>query len=380
MDRLFKMSFDHLLTYEIKRVSNLLDENNHLLASHIKTRKVFCLVDKNLQGQISTLQNYFQFHSITAHCFIQDASENKKDIQSIVDFTSFCFENHISRRDPIIAFGGGIICDVGGMAASLLRRGAPCIKIPTSLLAIVDAAVGIKNGINYADCKNSLGTFYPPAVVLIDLLFLDTLPQKEIKNGIVEMIKIISLKDRSTWNALQDTIDKLLKRNFDAQVIEVIDVSIAFMLEELSSNLLEENLERIVDYGHEFGHLIEIMANFELSHGEAVGIGMALSNNLAYKLGLMDSEHHEDFLNVFRKLNFPFWHKSLSCKKLYDEREKISRHKGGTLSIVALQKIGCPLFIRDFTFTEFEYACQVLKNLELSSASSIKRQLSSRQI
>ncbi|MDB5128462.1 ROK family protein [Mucilaginibacter sp.] len=364
------MSFESLITYEIKRVSNLFDITNPALSDYIKTKKTFCIIDQNLADYASSLKVYFQKNDIEAHYFFVEVSEKNKNIQSIIDFTAFCFKHEIGRRDPIIAFGGGIVCDLGGMSANLLRRGTPCIKIPTTLCGMIDAGVGIKNGVNYADSKNSLGTFYPPTVVFIDLKFLKTLSEKEIKNGLVEMIKIIALKDKGTWSLLKRNINKFIDKDFDLEVVELIDRSIAFMTEELSTNLLEDNLYRIVDYGHEFGHLIEIITDFELSHGEAVGIGMRLSNNMAYSRGLMNVKDYEDFNGVFDKLNLPYWHKSLSCQKLYAKREAISRHKGGNFSIVALYKIGDPFFIKTMSFTDMEYACGAMNVMEHSHNSS----------
>lgn len=364
MERVFKMVFESLITYEIKRVSNLFDVANPALSGHIKTRKAFCIIDQNLAEYAVLLKQYFEKNDIEAYYFFVKVSEKNKSLQSIIDFTTFCFQHEIGRRDPIIAFGGGITCDLGGMAANLLRRGTPCIKIPTTLCGVIDAAVGVKNGVNYADSKNSLGTFYPPEVVFIDLEFLKTLPVKEIKNGLVEMIKIIALKDRDTWNLLKRNIDRFLTKDFNSEVVELIDRSIAFMTEELSSNLLEDSLYRIVDYGHEFGHLIEIITDFELSHGEAVAIGMRLSNHLAYSAGLMDANDHTDFNELVNKLNLPHWHKALSCQKLYTKREAISRHKGGQFSIVALHQIGSPFFMKELNLADMEYACGVMDVLE----------------
>ncbi|PRY55513.1 3-dehydroquinate synthase [Arcticibacter pallidicorallinus] len=373
MDRVFKISLENTLTYEIKRVTNIFDENNPALGNHIKTHKAYCLIDRKLINEYLAAKAYFSRNGIEAYHFLIDASEKSKDLQTVIDFTSFCFKNGIGRRDSIIAIGGGIVCDLAGMSANLIRRGTPCIKIPTTLLGIIDASVGVKNGINYAGCKNSLGTFYLPDVVFIDLDFLDTLPLCEIKNGLIEMIKIISLKDNDSWHLLKRNIHNFLLKKIDADVIELIDRSIYFMLEELRDNLFEENLYRVVDYGHEFGHLIEVLTNFEISHGEAVGIGMRLSNNLAYVQGLMDKSHYEDFVSVLDSLNMPSWHSALTCQQLFDKKEVVTKHKGGNFSIVALRKIGDPFFLSDFSFSEFEYACNDLvakDELALSKAST----------
>lgn len=364
MDQVFKMSFESLLTYDVKRISNVFAANNPALADYIQTKKAFCIIDQKLLDYTPALKYYFQKNNIDAHYYYVDASEKSKSIESIMDFTAFCLHHKIGRRDSVVAFGGGIVCDLGGMSASLLRRGIPCIKIPTTLLGIIDAAIGIKNGVNYANGKNSLGTFCPPKAVLIDLSFLATLPEKEMKNGLVEMIKIFALKDKDTWDLLKRNIDKFIDKDFDNEVIELIDRSIAFMMDDLSTNLLETELERVVDYGHEFGHLIEIVSDFELSHGEAVAIGMQLSNCLAYRQGAIDIQHYEDVSGVIDKLELPHWHESLSPQILYDKIDIIAGHKGGNFSIVALQEIGNPYFIKSINFADLEYACNVASKTE----------------
>ncbi|RZK03275.1 MAG: hypothetical protein EOO43_23115, partial [Flavobacterium sp.] len=177
------------------------------------------------------------------------------------------------------------------------------------------------------------------------------------------MIKIIALKDLDTWGLLKKNIDKFLSKDFDLEVVELIDKSIAYMTEELSTNLYENNLYRIVDYGHEFGHLIEIMTEFQLSHGEAVGIGMRLSNHIAYKNGHMNLTDYTDFNELFKKLDLPYWHDSLSFQNLFAKRDSISRHKGGDFSIVALHKIGDPYYIETISMEDMKYACNAMQTM-----------------
>lgn len=209
----------------------------------------------------------------------------------------------------------------------------------------------------------------------MDLSFLKHLPDKEIKNGMVEMIKIIALKDLKSWKVFKKNIYNLLTNSLNAEVTYLIDQSILLMIEELSPNLFEKNLSRIVDYGHEFGHIIETLTNYELSHGEAVGIGMLLSNLISYNKGLMDKNDFIDFLETYQKLNFPLWHSRLSAENLYSKVDAISRHKGGEFSIVALEKISKPIFINSISFSEIILAADFLKGLELGHADACSKML-----
>jgi len=367
MDRTFILTFTNHIRYEIKRCTHIFDVSNPDLRDCIITKRVFCLLDNGVEHHTGALDRYFQVNNIEAHYYYLTPSEEKKNLESIREFASFCFDQKISRLDSIIGFGGGIICDLAGLSANLIRRGTPCIKIPTTLLGIIDASIGVKTGINYHQCKNSLGTYSPPKAVLIDLIFLKSLAEKEIKNGLVEMIKIISLKDKMVWLLLKESLEQILLKDLNEQVIDLIDNSISFMIEELSSNLFENDLNRIVDFGHEFGHLIETISNYKLSHGQAVGIGMMMSNIIALNKGLMICEDFEDFKAVFLNVKFPCWHESLSAEKLYAKIDSITRHKGDVFSIVALKEIGHPIFIHDIAFADLKTVEDILIDMQAKS-------------
>jgi 3-dehydroquinate synthase len=214
---------------------------------------------------------------------LQDGEEYK-NMTSLETILEHCFENKLNRSSVLIAFGGGVIGDMTGFAASIYQRGIDFIQIPTTLLSQVDASVGGKTGINNKYGKNLVGAFHQPIEVNIDPYFLTTLPKREMGAGIAEIIKMAV-----TFNA--DFFEWLEANRLDNE--ETIKVAIQKSVETkawvVSQDEKEKGLRAALNYGHTFGHVIENETQYKkYLHGEAVGIGMCMANELSVKLGIMD--------------------------------------------------------------------------------------------
>jgi 3-dehydroquinate synthase len=214
---------------------------------------------------------------------LQDGEEYK-NINSLETILEHCFENKLNRSSVLIAFGGGVIGDMTGFAASIYQRGIDFIQIPTTLLSQVDASVGGKTGINNKYGKNLVGAFHQPIEVNIDPYFLTTLPKREMGAGIAEIIKMAV-----TFNS--DFFEWLEANRLDNE--ETIKVAIQKSVETkawvVSQDEKEKGLRAALNYGHTFGHVIENETQYKkYLHGEAVGIGMCMANELSVRLGIMD--------------------------------------------------------------------------------------------
>jgi len=362
MGMILNLASIEAINYDIRIITDLFNTQNEFLNNHIINKRAFCIVDLNVSKLYKEKwENYFLHYNIQAYCYTVESSEKIKNISTVTDFINFCFGLNISRKDSIICIGGGIVCDIGGFSASLIRRGTPCIKIPTTLIGIIDASIGVKNGVNFSNIKNSIGGYSAPSVVFCDLFFLKTLSINQIKFGLVEMIKIIALKDVDTWELLKKNVHSFYEVKINDVVIELIRRSILFMIEELRDNLYEQKLERIVDYGHEFGHQIEVITEYQLSHGESVGIGMIISNIIARNNKLITGTAFDDFYTFYSQLNLPLWHKKLNADLLYESKDSIRRHKNGKVSLVSIRKIGQPIFIEDFNYADIQKAVMFLQ-------------------
>ena len=342
--------------YEVIMVNNCFDIGNREVLEAVRSKKAFCIVDENVHRILGwKISGYFQALGQELHLFRLDASEKNKTLTNVERFMEFCLGHGMGRRDTVLCIGGGIVCDIGGMAASLIRRGVPCVKIPTTLLGMIDGSIGVKTGVNFSGFKNSIGTFSMPKCVFVDLSLLKTVPVSEIGFGLIEMAKILSLKSRKNWELFIENFEDLINLREHSPLPLLVRNSIRYMLDELESNLYEKNLYRIVDYGHEFGHCIESSTDYQISHAEAVLIGMCLSNSISLARGLMDRDDHDTFWKFASTFDLPRLMSRLSVSLLVESLHQTNLHKDG-IFIVGLAKIAQPIFLKDIRQEELESA------------------------
>lgn len=240
--------------------------------------------------------------------------EKYKNMQTIETILEHCFENKLNRNSLLIAFGGGVIGDMTGFAASLYQRGIDFIQVPTTLLSQVDASVGGKTGVNNKYGKNLIGAFHQPIAVNIDPYFLTTLPKRELGAGIAEIVKMAVTfnKDFFQWLEENDLNDE-----------ENIKIAIAKSVETkawvVSQDEKEKGLRAALNYGHTFGHVIENETNYNTYlHGEAVGIGMVMANELAKKIAYMSEEEALRVKQLLEKYDIPTTYKIADVEDFYE--------------------------------------------------------------
>ncbi len=195
------------------------------------------------------------------------------------------------RRSPVIALGGGVVGDLSGFLASIFMRGLPFIQIPTTLLAMVDAAIGGKTAINLPEGKNLLGTFHQPRLVAVDPEFLHTLPRPELLNGLAEVLKAGFILDRELLTRVAAVRTKLFLD--EAELTETIHRAVAIKAQVVSQDEREGDLRRILNFGHTLGHGLEQASHFRLPHGRAVAWGMVAALTLSEQLAELDHEEAE---------------------------------------------------------------------------------------
>lgn len=192
----------------------------------------------------------------------------------------------IDRYGTLIALGGGVVGDLGGFVAATYMRGIRLAQVPTTLLAMVDSSIGGKTGVNHAGVKNLVGAFYQPVVTVADVRMLGTLPERELRSGLAEVIKTAVIGDAVLFDYLEQHLTAVLRRDM-AALVEVISRCAAFKARVVEADEREQSERRILNYGHTIGHAVEAAAGFRrITHGEAVAIGMALEARLAQRLGL----------------------------------------------------------------------------------------------
>ncbi len=269
----------------------------------------------------------------------RDAAE--RVMESIAD-------NHLCRQSYVLAIGGGSVLDIVGLAAALVHRGLRLIRVATTVLAQNDSAVGVKNGIDAYGVKNFAGTFVPPFAVIADFAFLDTLADKYWIGGLSEAYKVAIINDASFFAFLQAHAAQLRARD-RATVEESIRRSALLHLAHIrtSGDPFEFGTARPLDFGHWSAHKIEILSGYEIGHGQAVAIGIAIDTVCACRMGLLTSAEQEAILAALQATGLPIWSSVLERRdpngtlSVLQGIRDFQEHLGGTLNIAMPNGIGC---------------------------------------
>lgn len=244
------------------------------------------------------------------------------------------------RGTTLIALGGGVIGDMGGFAAACYQRGMPFIQVPTTLLSQVDSSVGGKTAINHPLGKNMIGAFYQPKLVLADLATLDTLPDRELKAGLAEVIKYGLIRDLEFFRWLEENIEKLLNRD-KAALAHSVHQSCANKAEVVAADEKESGERALLNLGHTFGHAIETgMGYGEWLHGEAVSAGTLIAAELSCRLGWLDAKAMDRIESIFVRAGLPVFGPKLGVSKYLELMSHDKKVQDGKLRLVLLQEIG----------------------------------------
>jgi 3-dehydroquinate synthase len=238
--------------------------------------------------------------------FVVPAGEQTKSMDSVIKIYDFLVEHRAERDDIIVALGGGMVGDLAGFVAATFLRGMPWIQVPTSLVAMVDASIGGKVGVNHPEGKNLIGAFYQPSFVLADVQTLATLPRRELTSGWAEVIKDGMILDEEFVQFLETNVNSLKKLEPDL-LSRAIARSAAIKAQVVSQDEREREGKRtILNYGHSIGHGLEAATRYKrLLHGEAVAIGMMGAAKLSQRLGLLPSKEVERQKALLQKFGLP---------------------------------------------------------------------------
>ncbi len=240
--------------------------------------------------------------------------EQYKTMDTILEILDHCFTQKLNRKSVLIAFGGGVIGDMTGFAASIYQRGIDFIQVPTTLLSQVDASVGGKTGINNKFGKNLIGAFHQPIEVNIDPYFLNTLPKREFGAGVAEIIKMAVCFNNDFFVWLENN-----RLDCEENIAVAIQKSVQTKAWVVGQDEKEQGIRAALNYGHTFGHVIENETKYETYlHGEAVGIGMVMANNLAVKVGFMSQEEANRIQNLLDSYEIPTTYKIKDVEDFYN--------------------------------------------------------------
>ena len=336
------------MSYFIKIGSNLLNEET--LRDIIRGRETMLILDKNIDNStieklISLLKDISGFPLLIEEI---NAIEENKTQTTLTRIHSSLIEAKFSRESILIGMGGGIICDLTGFAAATYQRGVDFCLIPTSLLAQVDASVGGKTAINHPLGKNMIGAFHQPTGVITDISFLQTLPSREICCGLVEMVKhgLIGSKDYFNW--LEKNIQSIV--DLEPKIIEEsIAKSIQIKADIVSQDERELNQRALLNFGHTFGHAIELINDFKkYKHGEAVALGMLPALELSKLLGKISQKDIERIRQFLERINICLQPQdSIDKEELYEAMLIDKKKRGNSLNFIVLEEIGKAKLVND---------------------------------
>lgn len=304
---------------------------------------------------------------VTLETLLLAPGESGKNLAAVSDLVdAFDRFGLLRRSEPVIAVGGGVLLDLVGFTASIYRRGVPLIKVPTTLLGMIDAGIGVKTAINYGGHKSRLGTYSRPSQVVIDPGFLPTLDPREYRCGLGEAIKIALVADAALFDLLDAHGRTLAAGTPDPRVeSEIIERSIAAMLGELVGNLGEDRLDRLADIGHAFSGALEMSLEPALLHGEAVAVDLAVTVMLSRNRGLLPSAVADRVIRVLTDLGLPTVHPEMTPELLVEALAHTSLHRDGRQRLPLLKDVGHAVFVNDVTEAELCEALTALRSRQL---------------
>jgi len=371
-----QQSFSVPFQYQVFFTENLFDSSNRILLNLIRGErkpKVFFVLDAGVAEAhsqiVEQIEDYAEQHKdIFTLCnepLVVPGGEQSKNetahLQKIVEATHLY---GIDRHSYIIGIGGGAVLDMAGFAAAVSHRGIRHIRIPTTVLSQNDSGVGVKNGINYFGKKNYLGTFAPPFAVINDFTFLKTLDDRDWRSGISEAIKVALIKDAAFFEQLERDAEALANREMLPMQQQIYRCAEMHMEHISGGDPFEMGSSRPLDFGHWAAHKLEHLTNYELRHGEAVAIGIALDVAYSQLKGMLSQVEAQRIMQLFKTLGFNLYVPELEKEEVIRGLQEFQEHLGGELTITLLKKIGKGVEIHEMDMELIRKAIAQLKAFE----------------
>ncbi len=373
-DTAFHVEGYEKIEFSLIYVDGVFEIKNPQLAETYKPfGRCLAVVDANINRLYGEqMQAYFQHYNIDLRIFPVSIPEPAKTIQTFETIIDAFADFGLVRKEPVLVVGGGLTTDVTGFACSAYRRSTNYIRIPTSLIGLIDASVAIKVAVNHKKLKNRLGAYHASKQVILDFSFLRTLPVAQIRNGMAELVKIAVVSQAEVFEMLEEYGEQLLYSHFGFadETPELQEIghrlnykAIKRMLELEVPNLHELDLDRVIAYGHTWSPTLELAPEIPLYHGHAVNIDMALSATLAAKRGYISNADRDRILSLMSGLGLSLDHPLMEADLMWKATESIIQTRDGKLRAAVPCPIGTCHFINDLSYDELEEAIADHKRL-----------------
>lgn len=373
-DRSFRVEGYEHIDYDLTYVDGVFEPANTELADHYRPYgRCLMVVDETVHELYGEqIKTYFDHHDIALTVVpiqIRETAKSLETFERIVgEFDSF----GLVRTEPVLVVGGGLTTDVAGFACASYRRNTPYIRIPTTLIGLIDASVSIKVAVNYGNNKNRLGAYHASRSVLLDFSFLRTLPEDQVRNGMAELIKISTVGNLEIFSMLEEHGPELLRTRFghldgSAELREIADrltySAIETMLELEAPNLHEIDLDRVIAFGHTWSPTLELTPTDPFFHGHAINIDMALSTTVAETRGLLTPDERDRVLAVMSSLGLSLDSPHLTADLLERATASIVKTRDGKLRAALPDPIGQCRFVNDLDASELADALALHKKI-----------------
>ncbi|CEH15680.1 Pentafunctional AROM protein [Ceraceosorus bombacis] len=354
------------LKYSYSFVDNVFDQKKDDLASYYhKWGRVLVLLDDNLNALYGdAIKAYFNSHKIAPTLHVFKGGELHKNMDTMLSFVDAMDKFGLIRKEPVLVVGGGLASDVAGYACASYRRSTNYIRVGTTLIALIDAAISIKVGINHGKLKNRLGAYHAPMHTFLDFDFLKTLPEGQTRNGFAEIMKISHCAEKPTWDLLVKYGPELVKTGFGRKAgsapelkgvaDEVCRRAILKMLQLESGNLHEIGLDRVIASGHGISPTLELAPFPPLRHGHAITVDMSYTIIMSHARGLLTDAERDEWFTLAQGVGLTIDHPSLDNELLHRSVEAIMKTRDGLQRFVLAGPYGNCMFANDISQQEFE--------------------------
>lgn len=375
--RAFHVEGYEKIQYDLIYVDGVFSRDNPELAeTYGPYGRTLMVVDETVYDLYrDEIHAYFDHHEIALTVVPVQIRETAKSLETFERIVSEFNNYGLVRTEPVLVVGGGLTTDVAGFACASYRRNTPYIRIPTTLIGLIDASVSIKVAVNHGKHKNRLGAYHASQKVLLDFSFLKTLPEDQVRNGMAELIKISVVGNTEIFELLEKHGEELLHTRFGyldgtpqlrSAGERLTHQAIATMLELEVPNLHELNLDRVIAFGHTWSPTLELSPPDPFFHGHAINIDMALSTTLAEQRGLLSVDERDRVLGLMSNLGLALDSEHLTPELLAAATAAILKTRDGILRAAVPAPIGTCLFLNDVTVEELAETLVLHRKLCLS--------------
>ena len=328
----------------------------------LEKRNLCIITDRNVDALFgSEIKNLLQGICKDLFFYVFSAGEEHKTLETVSDIYRFLIEKRITRKDMLIALGGGVVGDIVGFAAASYLRGIDFIQIPTTLLAQVDSSIGGKTGVDFEQYKNMVGAFHMPRLVYTNVSVLKELDERQFASGFAEIMKHGLIKDGKYYEWLLGNIYEINDRDMDV-LREMVYRSCVIKKKVVEKDPTEKGERALLNFGHTIGHGIEKASNFTLLHGECVALGCIAAANISYMHHLIGEDEYLEIRDMFVPFGLPITLRNIdfTAGEVVENTKSDKKNASGTLRFILLNRLGKAVIDENVTEKELLQAVEDL--------------------